>query len=168
MYAAENGHKDIVDALIGKKCNLDLRDKNGFTAVMKAADKGHMGIVEVLLAHKCNLDLRNNKGRTALGIAKRRDDDEIVELIENQLYRNRNWDRRRDLMLVLARRNYLLPSSSSLTYPTAAKGKGKGRVGRRVVKTPVIKQRVDAALMTSSGEKVLCNMFLVHHIMRYI
>ena len=89
-------------------------------------------------------------------IAKDNDRVEIVALIENQLRRNRNWDRRRALMLVLTGSNNLLPSSSSVAVDAG-----------RAVQTPVVIQRVDTALMTSS-EKVLCNMFLVQHIMRYI
>jgi hypothetical protein len=67
-------------------------------------------------------------------------------------------------MLLLVGSNYL-PSSSPLVYPSSSASSEGGAV--RVVQTPVVIQRVDAALTTSS-EKVLCDMFLVQHIMRYI
>jgi len=106
--------------------------------------------------------LKNNTGKTALMMAKSRNHIEVLALIENQLRRNHNWDRRKALMLVLTKSNYLV-TSSSLSLLSAAGAADTGRV----VQTPVVIQRVDAAL-TTSGEKVLCNMFLVQHIMRYI
>jgi hypothetical protein len=127
---------------------------------MWAAKEGHKDIVDALVAHNCRLDLQDINGETALMIAKRRNHVEVAALIENQLRQNRNWEHRKALMLVLAGSNYLLPSSS-LMLPSAATGTG------RVAQTPVVIQRVDSALTTSS-EKVLCDLFLVQHIMRYI
>jgi hypothetical protein len=133
---------------------------------MIAADNGHKDVVNVLISHNCSLEVQDNEGLTALMTARRRNHVEIVELIENEnlLRRNRNWDRRKALMLLLVGSNYL-PSSSPLVYPSSSASSEGGAV--RVVQTPVVIQRVDAALTTSS-EKVLCDMFLVQHIMRYI
>ena len=163
MIAAGKGHKDMVDALLSHNCNLDVKDNEGETALMFAANNGHRHVVDALLAHKCNLDLQNNNGETALMIAQSNNHDEVVALIEIQLRRNRNWDRRKALMLVLVGSNYL-PSSSPLIYPSSASSEG-GAV--RVVQTPVVMQHVHAGLTTSS-EKVLCDLFLVQNIMCYI
>ena len=123
---------------------------------MMAADKGHRDIVDALIRQKCKLDLRDNNGRAALALAQRHNHVEVVALIENQLRRNRNWDHRKALMLVLAGSKYLLiPSSAAAAADTG-----------RVVQTPVVIQGVSAAL--TSSEKVLCDVFLVQHIMRYI
>jgi ankyrin repeat protein len=156
MIAAGNGHKDIVDSLVAHNCNLDVQSNEGNTALMFAAMEDHKDVVEALIRHKCSLDLQNDDCETALSIAKDNDHVEIVVLIENQLRRNRNWDHRKALMLVLAGSDYLLPSSLSAAVDSG-----------RVVQTPVVIQRVDAALTTSS-EKVLCDIFLVQRIMRYI
>ena len=127
-----------------------------------AAEEGHKHVVDALIRRKCSLNLENDQGKTALMLAKCNNHFEVAALIENQLRRNRNWDHRKALMLVLTGSNYLLPSSSSsLSAVAAAVDTG------RVVQTPVVIQREDAALTTSS-EKVLCDMFLVQHIMRYI
>jgi ankyrin repeat protein len=120
---------------------------------MKAAVNRHKDIVDMLLAHNCDLDLRNEKGENALILAASNDHFEIVALIVDQLRRNRNWDHRKALMLVLAGSNYLPRSSPSSS--TA------------VVDTGRVVQREDAALTTSS-EKVSRNILLVRHIMRYI
>jgi ankyrin repeat protein len=157
MIAADKGHRNIVDALLAHNCSLDVQtNNNGWTALILAADKGHRDIVDMLIRQKCKLDLRDNNGNTALALAQRHNHVEVVALIENQLRRNRNWDHRKALMLVLLGSNYLLPSSLSAAVDSG-----------RVVQTQVVIQRVDAALTTSS-EKVLCDLFLVQHIMRYI
>jgi hypothetical protein len=102
-----------------------------------------------------------------LMIAKRKNHVEIVELIENQLRRDRNWEHRKALMLVLTGSKNLLPSSSSLLSSSIA-GVAALEVGPGlVVQSPVVMQCVDAAL-TPSSEKVLCDVFLVQLIMRYI
>ena len=148
MLAINAGHNDIIDALIRHKCNLDMHNFAGWTALMCAANKGDKDVVEKLIRHKCNMKLHNYNGKTALMISKDKNHVEIVAFIENQLRRNLSWDRRKALMLVLAT--------------------GRVRVRRRVVQTPVIKQRVDDAALTTSSEKVLCDTFLLQHIMSYI
>jgi hypothetical protein len=67
-------------------------------------------------------------------------------------------------MLVLAGNDYLLPSSSSpISSSAAAAGVDTGRV----VHTPVVVvERKDVDV--TSSKKVLCDMFLVQHIMRYL
>jgi len=168
MLAALKGKKDIVDSILAYNCNVDLQSKlGGFTALMVAAQKDYKDVVDSILAHKCKLDLQNNNGETALMIAKSNNHFEVAALIENQLRRNRNWDHRKALMLVLTGSNYL-PSSPSLLLSSSSSSSSAAVVDSgRVVHNPVVIQRVDTALTTSS-EKVLCDLFLVQHIMRYI
>ena len=91
-------------------------------------------------------------------IAKNKNHDEIVALIENQHNRNRNWTHSKALliMLVLTMSNYLPSSSLSALINT-----------ERVVQTPIGIQRVDID-QTTNTKKVLRDMFLLQHIMRYI
>jgi ankyrin repeat protein len=167
IIAANIGHKDVVDALISYRWyDLDVQDNNGETALMFAAENGHKDIVDVLISHKCDLNLKNKNGKTALMIAKSNNHVEVVALIENQLRRNRNWDHRKALMLVLAGSKYLPSSSSLLSSASSSSAVNAGRGTGRVVQTPVVIPRVDVAL--TSSEKVLCDLFLVQHIMRYI
>jgi ankyrin repeat protein len=161
MWAAYKGHKDIVDIILAHNCNVDLQTNEGWTALICAAVNGHTDIVDTLLAHKCKLDLQSNNGNTALILAKRLKRVEVAALIENQLRRNRNWDHRKALMLVLTGSNYLLPSSSTSLVSSLVAADTE-----RVAQTPVDVER-EAADLTNS-EKVLCDMFLVQHIMRYI
>jgi ankyrin repeat protein len=77
--------------------------------MMAAVNNGHKDIVDALIRHKCSLDLQNKKGKikTALMLAKSSNHVEMLELIEIQLRRNRNWDHKRALMMVLVGCNYL-------------------------------------------------------------
>jgi len=161
MFAVTMGHNDVVDALLTHKCNMDLQNNEGWTSLMMAVIKGHKDIVAALLAHNCKLDLQSNNGNTALILAKRLKHVEVAALIENQLRRDRNWDHRKALMLVLTGSNYLLPSSSTSLVSSLVAADTE-----RVAQTPEDVER-EAADLTNS-EKVLCDMFLVQHIMRYI
>jgi ankyrin repeat protein len=162
MFAVAKDHKDIVDVLLAHNCNGDLQDNNGWNALMMAAEESHKDVVDALIRNKCSLDLQNNEGFTALSIAKDNDRVEIVALIEIQLRRNRNWDHRKALMLVLTGSNYLLQTSSLISSSSAAIVVDRGRV----VLSPLVVGCEDADL--TGSKKVLCDMFLVQHIMRYI
>ena len=49
MFAAQNGEKNVVEILIANGANIDIKDKDGWTASMKAFYQGHVQIVELLL-----------------------------------------------------------------------------------------------------------------------
>ncbi len=98
----------------------------------------------------------------ALMLAKKNKYVEIVDLIENQVRRNRNWEYRKALMLVLAESKKYLPSSSSSALDTE-------RVVLVGEQTQIGIQRVGVAQTTNTCTmQVLCDMFLLQHIMRYI
>jgi ankyrin repeat protein len=54
MWAAYNGHGDIIPLLLNRKANTNAIDKNGDTALSLAAQNGHIVIVEMLCAHVVN------------------------------------------------------------------------------------------------------------------
>ena len=43
MWAAAEGHDDVIRALVGKGADLAARSKNGFTPLLFAAREGHIG-----------------------------------------------------------------------------------------------------------------------------
>jgi ankyrin repeat protein len=87
MLASENGHLDIVCELLDH-CNklfqilevpnelvdiirsyynyVNLQDKCGNTALIKASEGGHLGIVQELLKHGADVNIQNHTGRTAI------------------------------------------------------------------------------------------------------
>ncbi|CAD7679107.1 unnamed protein product [Nyctereutes procyonoides] len=67
--ACANGHVDIVKLLIDRKCQLNLRDGENTTALMKAVQSQEEACVDILLKHGANPDVKDNKGNTALHYA---------------------------------------------------------------------------------------------------
>ena len=69
MLAAQNGHTDIVNALLEKNADLNLQTPQGDTALIWAAQKGHIDCVKALLEAGATVDVTNEYGKTALMIA---------------------------------------------------------------------------------------------------
>ena len=68
-WAAENGHKEIVELLIRAGADKDLQDKDGSTPLHRAARTGHKEIVELLMRTGAVINQSNNEGKTALDVA---------------------------------------------------------------------------------------------------
>lgn len=47
MLAAREGHPDIVRILVDKGADINIKDKNGRTALMWAIENGHSDVVQV-------------------------------------------------------------------------------------------------------------------------
>jgi ankyrin repeat protein len=86
IFAAYNGHRNIVQTLINAGAIVDMPDLDGRTAVMCAAQHCHAATVQTLVENRANVNAQDNEGATALMIASELDDEEI----ENE---NRNHDR---------------------------------------------------------------------------
>eukprot|EP01099_Mayorella_cantabrigiensis_P003574 TRINITY_DN2713_c0_g1_i1.p1 TRINITY_DN2713_c0_g1~~TRINITY_DN2713_c0_g1_i1.p1 ORF type:complete len:189 (-),score=35.06 TRINITY_DN2713_c0_g1_i1:223-789(-) len=82
IEACKNGDKEQVDELMKQKINLNEKDVNGWTGLMKACLNEHKEIVSLLMTHKsCDLDVKNNAGSTALIYACQKGHKEICELL---------------------------------------------------------------------------------------
>jgi len=65
MMAARSGRDDIVDALLERGAQVDLRDKGyAQTALMVAAREGHASIVKTLLSRGAKADAQSLAGKT--------------------------------------------------------------------------------------------------------
>ena len=69
MYAALNGHINIVEFLLKKGVNINHKNECGSTALMWAALNGHTNIVNLLLDKGANVNIKNTCGDTALKLA---------------------------------------------------------------------------------------------------
>ncbi|CAN0243799.1 unnamed protein product, partial [Scytosiphon promiscuus] len=69
IAAAMKGHADIVDMLLGAKCNQDVADKDGTNALMAAASNGHLEAATSLVKAGAALDKQNSDGHSALMFA---------------------------------------------------------------------------------------------------
>ncbi|XP_069687335.1 uncharacterized protein [Periplaneta americana] len=69
--AAYNGHVSIVEYLCEENVGLqvDVRDKDGKTALYFAAERGHLSTVQCLLRHGADINVSDNSGRTPIHVA---------------------------------------------------------------------------------------------------
>jgi ankyrin repeat protein len=83
FLAVENGHSDMLEAMLSKKgARLNVRENLfGMTALHVAASKGDKTIVELLLTRGADIEAREDTGRTPLHTAAFRGYHEIVELL---------------------------------------------------------------------------------------
>lgn len=81
--AAARGHCSVVNALLSKGANPEVRDSQMRTPLMKAADSGHMDVVRCLLTGGADPDAFDASGLTALHMAvHRREGTMVVELVQ--------------------------------------------------------------------------------------
>jgi len=81
MLASSNGHKDIVQLLIGKGAILDVQLEDDWTALMLTSSKGHKDIVQLLIDNGAILDVQKKDGYTALMLASSKGHKDIVKLL---------------------------------------------------------------------------------------
>ena len=60
---------------------MDLKRKDGGSAVMIASQKGHSKLVKILLENGATVDMQNNEGDTALLIASSEGYPEVARLL---------------------------------------------------------------------------------------
>ena len=71
LEAVERGDADVVKVLLSHGADVDQKNSDGWTVLMKASKKGDskLGIIELLLKHGAQVDLQNNDGESALMVA---------------------------------------------------------------------------------------------------
>jgi len=80
IYAVDNDSNDIAIALINRGVNLDLREQNGYTALI-IASHGYIEVLNALIAAGADINLQNNEGETALMIAASNNDLTMVNAL---------------------------------------------------------------------------------------
>lgn len=84
IHAAMRGHTDIVQDLLDKNVDTELKDDEvGLTALMWAALYGHLKTVQVLLEKGSNVNARGNSGETALIYAAVKGHTSIIQALLN-------------------------------------------------------------------------------------
>ena len=66
MMASQQGHLDVVQALLAKGADVNAKDNDGATALMLASQNGHLDVVQALLAKGADVNAKANDGVTAL------------------------------------------------------------------------------------------------------
>jgi hypothetical protein len=72
------GRTEIVKLLVEKGAKLDIKNKDGDTALIDASSTGGTEIVKLLVEKGAKLDIKNKDGKTALDLAK---DPEIKKML---------------------------------------------------------------------------------------
>jgi ankyrin repeat protein len=81
VYAACNGHTEIVDLLIGKGAEINGKTENGSTALFFASRFGHLATVQALLRHHADPTVVNDHGETALDWALKAGNTDIADIL---------------------------------------------------------------------------------------
>jgi serine/threonine-protein phosphatase 6 regulatory ankyrin repeat subunit B len=95
MFAAWNGHREIVNSLAQEGANLNATSDLAMTALMYAAFNGHTQSVQLLLSKNANPNIQATRGRTALMYAIERGHAEAVRILaeaSNTSQRNAEGD----------------------------------------------------------------------------
>ena len=88
-YAAQNGHKDIVEYLVRSQKTKDRIDihatnKSNETALHAAAKNGHLEVVTFLVDYTdIKINAKNDEGKTALDLAKANNKPWVVEYLQS-------------------------------------------------------------------------------------
>lgn len=81
--AAANNREAAIKVLIEGGCDINSKDKDGYTPLMMAAAKGHDDSVRLLLMRKADADLFTWNEKTAAMLAREGRHKETAQLIEN-------------------------------------------------------------------------------------
>ena len=82
MAAAENGHPEVVEALLKANADVNATTNDGRTAPMAAAENGHPEVVEALLRVGADVNAKAANGETAMSLATKGGVAEIVQLLK--------------------------------------------------------------------------------------
>ena len=78
---AKSGNVEMVEKLLQSGANIEARDEEGDTALIKAVNGGYVDIVRTILEHNANTEARNQEGDAPLFLATRLGHTEIVKLL---------------------------------------------------------------------------------------
>lgn len=85
-YAAEYGHMDVAQMMVGAKADLSAHDYRGRTPLMLAASKGNIRVLNYLLSKckevdSCNIDDRDESGKNALHHAAEFGHSQVIKIL---------------------------------------------------------------------------------------
>ena len=76
---------DRVRDLLKQGVDVNVKDRNGKTALMEATRHGHADVVRLLLDKGSDVNAKDNEGRSPLDLATAGDYTEIVELLQKHI-----------------------------------------------------------------------------------
>ncbi len=82
IWAAEREDLRLVETLLGKGADVNAKDQNSDTALMKASQNGRLEIVKLLLKRGADVNLKDRSGDNALSQAARARHLEVALLLK--------------------------------------------------------------------------------------
>ncbi|MCG8340363.1 MAG: ankyrin repeat domain-containing protein [Cytophagales bacterium] len=80
-WAAENGHRKVVELLLGNGAQVEVTDKASQTPLHLAVEKGHNEVVSLLLDRDAGMNAKNNHSQTSLHLVVEKKEEEMVKMI---------------------------------------------------------------------------------------
>lgn len=84
MWAAHEGHVDVLQLLLDKGAKVNTRQQLGRSALWYAAQQGQLEAAKLLAEHGADLNVTSNEGVTAVMAAKQKGFTEIAEYLVKQ------------------------------------------------------------------------------------
>ncbi|KAI2621638.1 hypothetical protein GGR54DRAFT_73026 [Hypoxylon sp. NC1633] len=84
LFAAENGHNEVIQLLLDEGLPRDSKDSEGRTMLSYACQHGHVQTVKLLLARKIDVNARDSTGRTPLSYAAAGGHVDVVAVLMGQ------------------------------------------------------------------------------------
>ena len=85
-HAAGFGYLEIIKALDGRGCDINVLDDKGYTPIHIACNNGHLSVVEYLSSKpQCNLEVLDNTGHQPLHYALCQGHKEVVMLLREKV-----------------------------------------------------------------------------------
>ncbi|KAL4227063.1 Ankyrin repeat [Mactra antiquata] len=84
MYAAREGHSEVLEMLVEAGANVNKQDNRGFTALTWAVSKKRKECVRRLIKLKANPRLKHSNGRTVIDMAETDNNFELLEILEGK------------------------------------------------------------------------------------
>jgi ankyrin repeat protein len=81
MWAAHEGHTDIMQVLLDKGVQINAQQQDGCTALWYSAQQDKLEAVKILIAHGADLSIASHDGKTPFDIATELGYLEIADLI---------------------------------------------------------------------------------------
>ena len=85
MLAASNNHPEVVRLLLRHGADPNhIEITHGWSALIWAAKRGHIESVKVLIENRADIGLMDNEGTSALEWARRKQRDQVVDLLSGR------------------------------------------------------------------------------------